>query len=139
MKTLKQFILFLLLISNFLFSQNKEPQFIAVFLDNDRISEVNLDESKFIDDFGKINNLLKLELKDTKAVSYTHLDVYKRQVVENITQKEFEEKYLKPRIPVVLKGNAKNWPAYEKWTLDYMKEVVGDTEVPLYDLSLIHI
>lgn len=66
MKTLKQFILFLLLVSNFLFSQNKEPQFIAVFLDNDRISEVNLDESKFIDDFGKINNLLKLELKDTK-------------------------------------------------------------------------
>ena len=28
-------------------------------------------------------------------------------LVENITKEEFEEKYLKPRIPVVLKGNAK--------------------------------
>ena len=56
-------------------------------------------------------------------------------VVENITKEEFEEKYLKPRIPVVLKGNAKNWPAYEKWSLDYMKKVVGDIEVPLYDSS----
>ena len=56
-------------------------------------------------------------------------------LVENITKEEFEEKYLKPRIPVVLKGNAKNWPAYEKWSLDYMKKVVGDIEVPLYDSS----
>jgi hypothetical protein len=24
---------------------------------------------------------------------------------------------------------AKNWPAYEKWNLDYMKEAVGDVEV----------
>ena len=27
------------------------------------------------------------------------------------------------------------WPAYEKWNLDYMKETVGDVEVPLYDSS----
>lgn len=30
---------------------------------------------------------------------------------------------------------ARSWPAYEKWNLDYMKEVVGDVEVPLYDSS----
>ena len=56
-------------------------------------------------------------------------------VVENITKEEFEEKYLKPRIPVVIRGMAKKWPAYEKWNLDYMKETVGDVEVPLYDSS----
>ncbi len=56
-------------------------------------------------------------------------------VVENISKEEFREKYLIPRKPVVLRGMAKNWPAYEKWTMDYMKEVVGDVEVPLYDSS----
>ena len=30
---------------------------------------------------------------------------------------------------------AKKWPAYQKWTMEYIKEVVGDVEVPLYDSS----
>ncbi|KFF09300.1 cupin-like domain-containing protein [Chryseobacterium luteum] len=54
-------------------------------------------------------------------------------VVDNITREEFLEKYLKPRRPVVMKNMARNWPAYQKWTMDYVKEVVGDVEVPLYD------
>lgn len=28
---------------------------------------------------------------------------------------------------------ARKWPAYQKWTMEYVKEVVGDVEVPLYD------
>lgn len=56
-------------------------------------------------------------------------------IVENITKEEFHEKYLKLRKPVVIKNMARQWPAYEKWSLDYMKEVVGDVEVPLYDSS----
>ncbi|AYO58739.1 cupin [Chryseobacterium sp. 6424] len=54
-------------------------------------------------------------------------------VVEDITQEDFREKYLKARKPVVIRNMAKNWPAYQKWTMDYMKETVGDVEVPLYD------
>ena len=54
-------------------------------------------------------------------------------VVEDITQEEFTEKYLKPRKPVVIRNMARKWPAYQKWTMEYMKEVVGDVEVPLYD------
>jgi hypothetical protein len=54
-------------------------------------------------------------------------------VVDDITQEEFTEKYLKPRRPVVIKNMARNWPAYQKWTMDYVKEAVGDVEVPLYD------
>lgn len=65
MKSLKILTFFFLLTSIFNFSQTKEPQFTVVFLDNDRISEVNLDEKKFIEDFGKINDLLKTELKNT--------------------------------------------------------------------------
>ncbi|GAB0154785.1 hypothetical protein CHRYSEOSP005_00450 [Chryseobacterium sp. Alg-005] len=56
-------------------------------------------------------------------------------IVDDITQEEFIEKYLKPRKPVVIKNMARKWPAYQKWTMDYMKEVVGDVEVPLYDSS----
>ncbi len=56
-------------------------------------------------------------------------------VVEDISKEDFYEKYLKPRKPVVIKNMARKWPAYQKWTLDYMKEMVGDVEVPLYDSS----
>ncbi|AZB00749.1 cupin-like domain-containing protein [Chryseobacterium joostei] len=56
-------------------------------------------------------------------------------IVDDISKEEFYEKYLKPRRPVVIKNMAKNWPAYQKWTMEYMKEVVGDVEVPLYDSS----
>jgi len=54
-------------------------------------------------------------------------------VVDDISQEDFREKYLKPRKPVVIKNMARNWPAYQKWTMDYIKEVVGDVVVPLYD------
>ena len=56
-------------------------------------------------------------------------------IVDDITREEFIEKYLKPRKPVVIKNMARKWPAYQKWTMDYMKDVVGDVEVPLYDSS----
>ncbi len=56
-------------------------------------------------------------------------------VVEDITQEEFREKYLLPRKPVVIKNMARKWPAYQKWTMEYLKETVGDVEVPLFDSS----
>mgnify|MGYP006188346375 CR=1 FL=1 len=54
-------------------------------------------------------------------------------IVDDITQEEFREKYLISRKPVVIKNMARKWPAYQKWTMDYVKEVVGDVTVPLYD------
>ena len=56
-------------------------------------------------------------------------------VVEDISQEEFRKKYLIPRKPLVIRNMAKSWPAYQKWTMEYMKETVGDVEVPLYDSS----
>ena len=55
--------------------------------------------------------------------------------VEDISKEDFREKYLLPRKPVVIRNMAKKWPAYQKWTMEYIKEVVGDVEVPLYDSS----
>ena len=56
-------------------------------------------------------------------------------VVDDINREEFVEKYLKPRRPLVIRNMARRWPAFEKWSLDYMKSVVGDITVPLYDSS----
>lgn len=56
-------------------------------------------------------------------------------VVEDISKEDFYQNYLKKRKPVVIRNMARKWPAYQKWTMDYMKEMVGDIEVPLYDSS----
>jgi len=55
--------------------------------------------------------------------------------VDTISQADFTEKYLKPRRPLVIKGLTKAWPALDKWTPEYLKQVVGDKVVPLYDNS----
>ncbi len=53
--------------------------------------------------------------------------------VKTITKKDFLEKYFKPQKPVVIERFIADWPAYKKWSLDYIKEVAGDKSVPLYD------
>src|SRR6201986_4398162 len=55
--------------------------------------------------------------------------------VNTISPEDFAENYLKPRRPLVIKGLTKDWPAREKWTPEYLKEVVGNKVVPLYDNS----
>lgn len=56
-------------------------------------------------------------------------------IVNDISKSDFEKHYLKPRRPLIIKNMARTWPAYEKWNLDYMKSMVGDQIVPLYDSS----
>jgi len=53
--------------------------------------------------------------------------------VGTISKEEFLENYFKPQKPVVIEDFVKDWPAFTKWDLDYMAEVVGDKIVPLYD------
>lgn len=55
------------------------------------------------------------------------------EVVQSISPEEFQEKYYKPQIPVVIKDLAKEWPAYHKWTWDYFIQVVGDKKVGIYN------
>ena len=50
----------------------------------------------------------------------------------SITRKEFEKKYLKPQKPVVLRGLWKQYSAYQKWNMDYFRQVMGDIEVSLF-------
>ena len=53
--------------------------------------------------------------------------------VKTITKADFIEHYYKPQKPVVIERFIEHWPAFEKWSLDYMKSVAGDKIVPLYD------
>ena len=53
--------------------------------------------------------------------------------VSKITKEEFLKNYFKPQKPVVIEGFIEDWPAYSKWSLDYMKGIAGDKIVPLYD------
>lgn len=62
-------------------------------------------------------------------------DLSQIDCVDNISKEDFERNYLNTRRPLVIKNMAKTWPAYEKWSMDYMKTVVGDKTVPLYDSS----
>ena len=55
------------------------------------------------------------------------------QRVDTITPEEFLTQFKANSRPVVLQQLTRDWPAREKWSMDYFKSVVGDTTVPLYD------
>jgi len=53
--------------------------------------------------------------------------------VASITKEDFLRKYFKTQKPVIIERFVEEWPAMQKWSLDYMAEVAGDITVPLYD------
>lgn len=53
--------------------------------------------------------------------------------VTDITPEAFHEKYFKPRVPVVITGLSRSWPAFSKWTWDYFISIVGNEKVGLYN------
>lgn len=53
--------------------------------------------------------------------------------VKSISKKDFYTNFVKKQKPVVVEQLTSDWPAYEKWNLDYIKKMAGDKTVPLYD------
>lgn len=53
--------------------------------------------------------------------------------VQTITKKDFINKYVKTQTPVVVERLTEDWAAYDKWHLNYIKELAGEKVVPLYD------
>ncbi|GEQ84630.1 hypothetical protein ULMS_01380 [Patiriisocius marinistellae] len=53
--------------------------------------------------------------------------------IQTISSKDFYNQYFKTQTPVVIERFIEDWPAFKKWNLDYIANVVGDAEVPLYD------
>ncbi|MGC4234832.1 MAG: cupin-like domain-containing protein [Niabella sp.] len=53
--------------------------------------------------------------------------------VESISPEDFKSKYYKASRPLVIKGLARQWPAYTKWNWDYFIEIIGEKEVGVYN------
>lgn len=64
-------------------------------------------------------------------MSSLHLTEIER--VETISKEDFYTNYVKKQKPVVIEKMTKDWPAYSKWNLEYIKSLAGDKTVPLYD------
>ncbi len=58
--------------------------------------------------------------------------------VPTISKNDFMEYYFRLQKPVILERSIENWPAFNRWNLDYMKRVAGDKIVPLYDDRPVH-
>lgn len=54
-------------------------------------------------------------------------------LVENISPKRFKKDYLRKDRPVILRGLWNDYPALKKWTVDYFKNEMGDTEIGVFD------
>lgn len=53
--------------------------------------------------------------------------------VATISKEDFFRNYVQQQKPLVIEKLTTDWPAYEKWKLEYIREVAGDKTVPLYD------
>lgn len=58
--------------------------------------------------------------------------------VKTISKQDFVRLYLRPQNPVIIEDFDGGWAAHSKWSLDYIKEIVGDKIVPLYDDRPVH-
>jgi len=61
------------------------------------------------------------------------LDLTEIERVKTISRDDFYNNYVKKQKPVVIEQLTHDWPAYEKWKLNYIKDIAGDKTVPLYD------
>lgn len=53
--------------------------------------------------------------------------------VETISPSDFKTNYYNTSQPLIIKGLAKQWPAYTKWNWDYFIDIVGQKEVGVYN------
>ena len=56
--------------------------------------------------------------------------------IEGVTRKEFQEQYMKPQKPVIIKHfYGKDAAIYKKWTFDYFKKELSHVKVGIYDVE----
>jgi hypothetical protein len=55
---------------------------------------------------------------------------------EDLSYREFEEEYLRPNKPVIIKDALKNWNALGKWTLDFFRTRYGPMDLEMDGLTM---
>jgi len=53
-----------------------------------------------------------------------------------LTRDEFQQHYLKNKIPVIFTDLSANWEATNKWTFDWLQQNHGHIEVPLFGADM---
>lgn len=53
--------------------------------------------------------------------------------VDTLPVDTFLANYKAPARPLVMEGLTRSWPARQKWSVEYLRQVAGDQMVPLYD------
>ncbi len=53
--------------------------------------------------------------------------------VENLSPADFKASYYNTYQPLIIKGLARQWPAYNRWNWDYFIDIVGAKEVGVYN------
>lgn len=61
------------------------------------------------------------------------IDLTPTERIQTVDKEEFLSRYKKPKKPVVIEQLTKDWPACEKWNVEYIKKIAGENVVPLYD------
>jgi hypothetical protein len=61
------------------------------------------------------------------------LDLQPIERSDNPSREHFQKHFYQPQKPVVLTRFSQNWPAVEKWTLDYFKNQHGNILVPIFE------
>lgn len=94
-----------------------------------------------LEHFTSIKSLEQRRLNiSTKIASKIVLNENERftnvNVETNVTAKDFHKRYFKNPQPVVFKGAAKEWPAFNKWSPNFFKNNYGETKVILFDASV---
>lgn len=56
-------------------------------------------------------------------------------VVNEIDRESFRKRYYEPQLPLVIRHLSRDWPAYSKWSWDYLASVAGDKTVGIYNNS----
>jgi hypothetical protein len=74
---------------------------------------------------------------NTVAEPLTRLNLLPIPRVENLTGIEFRKLYMEPNRPVVIKDMAFSWPAFKKWTPEYLARKYGSLQVKIYNRSFV--